>query len=160
MTHRSRFNETRAIGPAGTAARVLGGLALLYLAGALEGLPWDVDWYDPIVGLLVIPAATLGIGLLARRRGRTVRFTGPAGHALNSAIIVALVVNPYTAGGAGLFYAATMLLAAWKGQAGCETTVISNLLLRRDDQVGCAVFLPVDVVEAGLRRRPAAPAHD
>jgi hypothetical protein len=38
----------RRIGPVGTVVRILGGLGLIYLAGAAEGLPWDVDWYDPI----------------------------------------------------------------------------------------------------------------
>jgi hypothetical protein len=58
------------------------------------------------------------------------------------------VVIPYTAGGAALFYGATLLVAAWRGQRGCESTVISNLILRRDDQVGCVFFLPADEAEA------------
>lgn len=42
------------------------------------------------------------------------------------------------------FYGVSMLLAALRGYAGCEVLAISNWLLRRDDQVGCVVFAPVD----------------
>jgi len=59
---------------------------------------------------------------------------------LNCAVIIGLVVDPYTARGAELFYGATLLVAAWRGQPGCENTVISNWILGRDDQVGCPVF--------------------
>jgi hypothetical protein len=71
-------------------------------------------------------------------------------------VIVALIGNDITgAGGAAIFYGATILLAAWRGQAGCEITVVPNLLLGRDDQIGCPAFHPIDEVEAHLRRRPA-----
>jgi hypothetical protein len=46
-----------------------------------------------------------------------------------------------------------MLLAAARGYAGCEVLAVPNWLLRRDDQVGCVVFAPVDALE---RRRAAA----
>jgi hypothetical protein len=75
---------------------------------------------------------------------------------LNCAVIVALVVNPYTAGGALLFYGATMLVAAWRGQAGCEITVIPNGLLRRDDQIGCPTLSVIDEAETRLRRTESA----
>ena len=41
--------------------------------------------------------------------------------------------------------------AAWCGQPGCEAIVLSNLILGRDDQIGCPAFTPVDALEA-LRR--------
>jgi len=72
--------------------------------------------------------------------------------------LVALVSNPYTGGGATLFYGAALLAAAWRGQAGCEVTGLPNLVLGRDDQIGCPTFLPVDVVEDHLRRRHATAA--
>ncbi len=72
---------------------------------------------------------------------------------LNCAVIIALLVDPYTARGAELFYGATLLAAAWRGQPGCESTVISNWILGRDDQVGCPVFSPIDQLE---NRRTAA----
>jgi hypothetical protein len=40
-----------------------------------------------------------------------------------------------------------MVLAGWRGYAGCESLAISNWLLRRDGQVGCLLFWPLDAVE-------------
>jgi hypothetical protein len=138
----------RRIGPVGTVVRTLGGLGLIYLAGAVDGLPWDVDWYDPIVGFVVLPLIMVAVGLGVRRyASRPIRLTGPLGTALNLALIVALVSTDYTAGGAILFYGASMLVAAWLGQPGCETTVVSNLVLRRDDQIGCPTLFPIDECE-------------
>jgi hypothetical protein len=39
--------KAREIGPVGTALRVVTGLGLLYLAGAVEEGSWDVSWFDP-----------------------------------------------------------------------------------------------------------------
>ena len=43
-------------------------------------------------------------------------------------------------------------MAAWRAQPGCEATVLSNLILSRDDQIGCPAFTPIDALEA---RHPA-----
>ena len=147
----------RRIGTIGTALRVEVGVFLLaYNAG-------DLQWYEPIVGFVVLPGLSIGAGLLAKRfSGRPVHYTGVAGHLANLAIIVLLLLSPYTAGGATLFYGATMLIAASRGQRGCEGTVISNLVLRRDDQIGCPLFGPVDELEDRLSRplRRAEPWRD
>jgi hypothetical protein len=82
------------------------------------------------------------------------------GHAVDCALIVALVVNPSTLTGAAMFYGAAMLVGAWRGQAGGESTVISNVILRRDDQVGCPLFWPIDAAEATHRTQHAAAARD
>lgn len=37
---------TRDIGPIGTAARVLAGIGLLYLAGGASLLSWGIEWQD------------------------------------------------------------------------------------------------------------------
>jgi hypothetical protein len=143
----------REIGPVGTALRVTVGLGLLYLAGAIEGGSWDVNWFDPLVGFIALPGVMVALGLVARRYAHgPIHFTGVLGHAVNAAVIVLLVVIPCTGGGAALFYGTTMLIAAWRGQRGCESTVTSNLVLRRDDQVGCLIFLPADEAEARLTR--------
>jgi hypothetical protein len=137
---------------------------LLYLAGGADELSWAVEWYDPVLGLVALPGLTILLGLLPRRyAAKPIRFTGPGGHALNCVVIVGLLSNPYTGGAATLFYAAALIVAAWRGQPGCEITVLSNWILRRDDQVGCPVFAPVDALEASQRtRRARAPmaAHD
>jgi hypothetical protein len=37
-----------------------------------------------------------------------------------------------------------MLVAALRGYGGCESLAISNWLLKRDDQLGCLLFSPID----------------
>ena len=154
------MTKGRGIGPVGTALRVVTGLGLFYLAvGAGGPSHWGVEWYDPVVGLVVLPGITLLLGLAARRfAGRPVRFTGPLGVATNLVVILVLVSNPYTGGGATLFYGAALLVAAWRGQAGCEATVFPNVIFGRDDQIGCPTFSPLDAAEDHLRRRHATAA--
>jgi hypothetical protein len=142
--------KTRRIGPIGTTARLVVAAGLLYLA-LFDGARWGLEWYDAAVGLAVLPAAMLAIGLGARRYASgPVRFTGSAGTTANCLIIVALAVNPYTAGGAALFYGVTLIVAALRAQPGCEATVLSNWILGREDQLGCPVFSPIDQAEARL----------
>jgi hypothetical protein len=147
--------RTRRIGPIGTTTRLITAAVLLYLA-LFDGTSWGLRWYDAVLGLVVLPVLILAIGLVARHRGTgPIRFTGPVGTALNCAVIVAMLANPFTAGGAELFYGITLIAAAWHAQPGCEATVISNWILRRDDQIGCPVFSPIEHAEA--RRTAAAP---
>jgi hypothetical protein len=156
--------RTRRIGPLATGLRVTVAIGLLYLAGGAGGLSWDVEWYDVVGGLVVLPGLTVLLGLVARHNtAKTHRFTGPAGHALNCLVMVALATNPYTGGAAALFYGTTLLVSSWRGQPGCEVTIVSNWLLGRDDQVGCPLFSPIDALEARQRtRRVRSPvaAHD
>jgi hypothetical protein len=152
------MNERR-IGPFGTASRVLVGLGLVYLAGGAGGLSWEIEWYDLVV-LIALLTIMVTVGLVARRRSAApVRLTGPLWVCLNCVVILALVLNPYTAGGALLFYGSTLLIAAWRRQPGCEATVLPNLILRRDDQIGCPTFSPIDAAEARLHARKG-PASD
>jgi hypothetical protein len=148
--------KTRRIGPIGTTTRLVAAAGLLYLA-LFDGTSWGLEWYDAAVGLAVLPAAMTAFGLAARRyASEPVRFTGSAGTTVNCVLIVALAVNPYTAGGAALFYGATLLVAAVRAQPGCEATVLSNAILARDDQLGCPVFSAIDQAEARLAARNAA----
>ena len=151
----------RGIGAAGTASRALVGAALLYLAGGAGGLSWGIAWYDAAIGLIALPAVMVAVGLAARRHARgPVRFTGPLAICLNCAVIVVLVANRFTGPGAELFYGVTLLVAAWRGQPGCEATVLSNAVLRRDDQIGCPLFSPLDAWEARHREGTAGPAAE
>jgi hypothetical protein len=156
---RTMNTAARRIGSIGTVSRVMVGLGLLYLAFTHGAPAWRLTWYDAVVGLIALPAVMVMAGLAARRfAGRAIRFTGPLGLAVNCAVIVALVANRYTAGGAELFYGATLLVAAWRAQPGCEATVLSNLILGRGDQIGCPAFTPIDALEArrsGQGPRPA-----
>jgi hypothetical protein len=160
--------STRRIGPIGTTTRLIAAAALLYLA-LFDGTTWGLRWYDAVLGLVLLPALILALALVARHRGTdAIRFTGAAGTMLNCAVIVALLANRYTAGGAELFYGITLIAAAWHAQPGCEATVISNWILRRDDQIGCPTFSPIDHAEARRANRtkrhhgraPASPVNE
>ncbi len=52
-----------------------------------------------------------------------------------------------------IFYGLSMLLAALRGYGGCESLAISNWLLKRDDQLGCLVFSPIDSAESKVMGR-------
>jgi hypothetical protein len=144
-THSS--GRRRGIGPLGTTARVI-------VAGLLLG---SVTWghltrgFHPsawLLGLVGFPALLLaGQWLRARRTPSSLRATGPIGHTLNLAVFLVLYLLEATSDATLLFYGASMLLAALRGYAGCEVLAVSNWLLRRDDQVGCAVFWPIDHLE-------------
>jgi hypothetical protein len=116
-------------------------------------------WLDAVLGLLVMPAIVVAaLALRARVSQAPLDATGPLAHLLNAAVFVPLFFIPATAGAAFLFYGASMIVAATSRSAGCEVTAISNLLLRRRDEVGCMLFAPVDLAESRGRRSPAARA--
>jgi len=46
-----------------------------------------------------------------------------------------------------LFVGGSLVLAALRGYAGCELLAASNWLLRRSDQIACAVLTPIDSLE-------------
>jgi hypothetical protein len=152
--HLGRVGQSRAIGTAGTAARAVVGLFLVgsVVAGEAARGFRPTAWLLALGGL---PAILLAVAWLrARRRPARLRATGPAGHAVNAAIFAALYATPwyapslaFTSDAALIFYGASMLLAAARGYAGCEVLAVPNWLLRRDDQVGCVVFAPVDALE-------------
>jgi hypothetical protein len=103
--------------------RVVGGVALLVLASAAQaaGLVSGLQSYEFILGLVLLLAASVAAGLLARHPARgQLRFTGSTGITVNLLIILVLFAVPYTADGAALFYGTSLLLAAWRAQPGCE----------------------------------------
>jgi hypothetical protein len=137
----------RGIGPLGTVARVLvGGLLVASVTwGHLDRGFHPSAW---LLGLVGFPALLVaGQWLRARRTSMPLRATGPVAHALNVALFVVLYLLEPTSDAALLFYGASMGLAAARGYAGCEVLAVSNWLLRRDDQIGCALFWPIDQLE-------------
>ena len=111
----------------------------------------EPSWRDALLGLLIAPGVILGLAVVRARRSKApLRATGPLGYLVNAAIAIAAFALPATAGAAFLFYGASMLLAAARSQGGCEVTVVPNVLLGRDDQVGCALFAPVDHAEQSV----------
>ena len=137
----------RKIGPLGTTARIVVGALLLgsvlwgYLARGFHPSAW-------ILGLVGFPAVVVGLQWLRARRTPTrLEATGPVGHAVNLGVFLVLYLLEPTSDAALLFYGASMWLAALWGYAGCEVLAVSNWLLGRDDEVGCAIFWPLDQLE-------------
>jgi hypothetical protein len=148
----------RPIGPLGTTARVLVGGLLLgsvtwgHLTRGFHLSAW-------LLGLVGLPALLLTAQWLrARHTATPLRATGPVAHALNVAVFLVLYLLQPTSDAALLFYGASMWLAAVRGYAGCEVLAVSNWLLRRDDQIGCAVFWPIDQLEHHRTARRASAA--
>ena len=152
-------SQARGIGPIGTIGRLALGGGMLYLAVTNLGQPeWGLEWYEAVLGLVGFPAASVllvrvWLGMLQAEA--PLNATGSVGFCANFAIGFALLSVPFTRDATLLFYGASLLLAAMRGYAGCEVLAISNWLLRRDDQVGCVVFSPVDAIEARVTGKTA-----
>ena len=149
----------RAIGVVGSIARI--GLGLLFLSPSLVG---RFQWHEALLGLVGFPAMLLlGQWLRLRRTRELLRATGPVGFLANVAVFLALYLTPvyfpplsFTSDATLIFYGASMLLAGLRGYAGCEVLAVSNWLLKRDDQVGCVLFSPLDGLESRLTRNASA----
>jgi hypothetical protein len=143
----------RQIGIIGTTARVIIGTwlvgSVLYghlVSGPFRPPPW-------IIGLIVLPSIFLTWQWArARRNPSKLKANGPI--ASTSNIIIFFYFLLWTPASISfmrdavlIFYGVSMLIAAIRGYAGCESLAISNWLLKRDDQLGCLFFSPIDFVE-------------
>ncbi len=153
------------IGPVGTITRVVLGSALVYMAMTDDGrfFEWQTYAWYVLVGVVGFPSVMVIAGLAtAAILNRPLRLVGPGGLVLNAALIFILLVNRHSHDAALLFYGVSFPIAAWRGVPGCEMTVISNMILDRDDQIGCPVMAPVDALEAaaGTSRQGRRQVHD
>jgi hypothetical protein len=147
----------RDIGALGTAARLIVGAFLVGIivygqlasAGRLTPITW-------LLGLVGFPALVL-IWHAWRIRRHPARFadTGPLSFVLSLALPLAVycigwLVPPlwFLSDAMLIFVGGSLLLAAFRGSPGCEFLALSNWLLRRSDQLACAVFTPIDAVDA------------
>ena len=109
---------------------------------------------DLVLGLVVSNGLVFAALGPRGQQARPLRWTGPAGHLLNCGLIATFYwVNPIAA---NLFYGSAMLLAAARGYGACEMFAVWNWARRRDDQLGCPILLPVDIVDARIWERPPA----
>jgi hypothetical protein len=132
----------RQIGPLGTAVRLCVGIGALIFVFAD-----DPSGFDLLAGLFILPAAEMIIlGILRRPGTPPVRLYGSVGYLVNYGIGAGLLILWTTP--ALLFYGVSIFLAVAKGYAGCEILAVSNLIRRRDDQLACAVFSPIDAMES------------
>ncbi len=149
----------RDIGPIGTTARMVLGF---WLAGSVVRAQLATRFapatHAPAtwaLGLIGFPALVL-VWHWWRIRRHPARFQGtsPLSFALSVALPLALYFTWWyapafsvTSDAVLLFVGGSMVLAALRGYAGCELLALSNWLLRRCDQIACAVFTPIDSLE-------------
>ncbi len=116
-----------------------------------------------VIGLVAFPLVLIAWQWMrARRNPSRLMQTGPTATIVNI-IVFALLVSTasvpaisFVGFAALIFYGASMLLAAFRGYAGCEVLAVSNWVLRRDDQIGCLVLSPVDDLEKRYLGPPSA----
>jgi hypothetical protein len=150
----------RKIGIIGTTARVVVGTwmagSALYghiVRGPFQPLPW-------IIGLVLIPALFLTWQWArALRHPSRLKANGPIASTINIIIFFYFWLwTPswisFMSDAVLIFYGVSMLIAAVRGYAGCESLAISNWLLQRDDQLGCLLFSSVDFAERKLFHQP------
>lgn len=155
--------RAREIGPIGTASRLAAGLAALVLPIVFEG----VGWWDVLgwVGLALLATAASRPVLLALERSAPGECGRELGACSAAACFLAALLLAASAGigvatpaqGDVVFWGflgLSMLVAAVRGDAGCEVLALPNALLRRRDRIGCILFTPIDAAEA--RRHPSS----
>lgn len=166
LARRAVRRRNRAIGPLGTATRLLSGVLLLVLASVEE----HVGWWEIAAGVVVLPLiaaalaalVTLGFGRYPPEAWAPGSLGWWAqGLLVGLAVIVAGIGVTYVtpADGAGplwVFLGVSFLIAAVRGFAGCEVLAIPNLLTGGYREVGCLVYSPIDLWE---ERRGSARPH-
>jgi hypothetical protein len=153
----------RRIGIIGTSARMIIGTwlvgSILYgyvVRGPFRLLPW-------IIGLVILPAIFLTWQWArARHNPAKLKATGPIASTINVVIFFYFLLwapssISFLANAVLIFYGVSMWLAAIRGYAGCEALAISNWLLKRDDQLGCLFFSPIDYAERKVFHHPNRP---
>jgi hypothetical protein len=145
----ARLHTTRSIGPWGTAARVVVGTAMLVGAVIL-----GIGVLDAVLGLVAFPLVVVALVAIRGRYATSVPLTGNVSYCITCAVgVAAFLLVPVAA---LLFYSSSMLVAAARGYGGCEIFAISNLLRRRDDEIACPVFHPIDLAERRAIARNSA----
>jgi hypothetical protein len=144
----------RGLGPLGTAARAVVGFLLVgsVIYGQLSSHLTPVAW---LLGLIGFPALVLAWhGWWVHRHPAPIAATGRLASLLGVTLFLALYFTwwyapavSFTSDAALVFFGGSMLLAAIRGDAGCEILSCSNWLLHRHDQIACTPFFPFDALE-------------
>jgi multidrug transporter EmrE-like cation transporter len=149
----------RGIGPIGTTARL--GIGLWLVGSVIHGqlttgfTPATHAIATWALGLIGFPALALAWhGWHIRRHPARFVDTSLLSFALSVALPLALYFTWWyapafsiTSDAVLLFVAGSMVFAALRGSAGCELLALSNWLLRRCDQIACALLTPIDSLE-------------
>lgn len=155
----------RQIGPIGTVSRIVAGLLLLAFPVVTHGIgAWDVA-----AALIAFPLIASALhSLISAAYDRylagwiTRRTTARSTRAwlINLSVLGLIIaiatgmtfVTPVDAGAIWLFFGASLLIVAARGDAGCEVLAFVNAIAGHRDTTGCVAFAPVDSLEAKLTR--------
>jgi small multidrug resistance pump len=149
----------RGVGPIGTTARL--GIGLWLVGSVIHGqlttgfTPATHTIATWALGLIGFPALALAWhGWRIRRHPARFVDTSLLSFALSVALPLALYFTWWyapafsvTSDAVLLFVGGSMVFAALRGSAGCELLALSNWLLRRCDQIACALLTPIDSLE-------------
>jgi hypothetical protein len=151
--------NSRQIGPIGTTARIVVGIIFVLLA-VVDSPSSGFSWLDVGTLLVVFPLLTIAVAgivnvVYARRGTPTVLSSAPRwSPAQATAVVGALVAitaltltplaDPATL---WLFIGLSMLIAAVRGNSGCEIFEIPNMILRTNVATWCPIHTPIDNAE-------------
>jgi hypothetical protein len=153
---------SRQVGPVGTAARAVAGSAAIAYTVVAHGLAlWDVAAgliAFPILASLLHAAVASAYDRVAadRTSSRSTRtwVVSVSVLALLIAIAIGLTfVTPVDGGSIFIFFGASLLIVAARGDAGCEVLAVVNAIAGQREKTGCVVFAPVDPLEGRLDMR-------
>jgi hypothetical protein len=138
----------RQIGPVGAVARAVSGVLLVAVPVALDG----IGWWDAAAALAGYPLLTVAVRpLLAAAHAPDL--------ALTAVVLVAAsaltFVTPADAESVWAWLGASLIVAALRGDAGCEVLALPNALTGRRDGIACPVYTPIDAAEHRARARRA-----
>ena len=158
------MGEPRRAPPVGRALRVLLGLALIaYITPVYFRVPPRVA-----VGSLLLTFGMVGVcSLIHITVARRIIAVGPC---LGAAAMAGLLIALYLAGASGLpivgsgkgqlaaaaFLGISLVVAGVRAVPGCELMAIPGLLFRKDIDLACLVFSPLDRLERQLRSKHGA----
>lgn len=142
-----RPNRGREIGPIGTATRIIAGLVLIAVPIASHGIGiWDLGG-----ALIVFPLLAIALHRLVSWGFANIWLVNLLVLVLALAIATGLtVVTPIDGGAIPLFFGASLLVVAVRGDAGCEVLAFANASTGHRDVTGCVAFSPLDWLEDRL----------
>ena len=161
-------SRAREIGPIGTTSRVLVGVSALGVPIALEGVTWWDVGAMVVVALVLAPAARLILLGFERyapvARTRVLGACSPVTCSLLALLFgISAAASVATPANGDLvfwgFLGCSMLVAALRGDGGCEVLALPNAISGRRDRVGCIIFTPIDAAEARRTHRPQQPGR-
>ncbi len=141
----------RKLGASGSIARAVVGTAVVALTIGLDGLRlWAVAAAVTVLPLGVVVASVgvqRGFDRLSVDSTQLRARIGASAIVLGALVVIGTTltfVSPVDAGALYLFVGSSMIVAAVRGDAGCEVLSIPNAILRRRDTLWCPVFAAFD----------------